>query len=138
MLIALRAWAGSWSEAGATLRVRSDSISALVLPLKLKTSGKAAGIVAREIAIGLAKACYMPVVAEHLPGIANGVCDSLSRFHQPSKGTTVPVFLKGITRLQLSPRGRGYYSSLAAPTAEQGAELGSESARHSALSMSLR
>ena len=48
VLIALRAWAGSWSDAGATLRVRSDSISALVLSLRLKTSGKAAGIVARR------------------------------------------------------------------------------------------
>ena len=126
VLIALRAWAGSWASAGATLRVRSDSISALVLTLRFKTSGKATGIIAREVAIDLARACYMPVVAEHLPGIANGVCDALSRFFQPSAKAVVPVFLQGVARLELLPRGRECYSTLAPPSASQGVKRGTE------------
>ena len=75
----------------------------------------------------------MPVVSRHLPGIANGVGDSLSRFHQPEKAAVVPAFMKDVPRLQqLQPRMRCFYSSLAGPTAEQNAEIGSDadSAKH--------
>ena len=64
-----------------TIRVRSDSISALTIVLKLKTKGKGPGIVAREMALDMAEANYQPHIAEH--GFEHpGYLDSLSTKNQ--------------------------------------------------------
>ena len=120
-LIALRAWHRWWHEQGAQLRVRSDSVSALVLVLRLKTKGKGAGIVAREIALDIAAACYEPTLAEHVPGLANTTCDILSRRYMPVKRDQaarewrLPRMLCGIEPAVLAPRDASYYRSLGPP-----------------------
>ena len=119
MLIALRLWSHEWRATGAILRVRSDSISALVLALKLKTKGKGAGIIAREMALDIARACYSPVFAEHVPGVANVVCDALSRFDQPGKSAAVPALLQDVRRSNVQPRDEAYFTSLLGPPATQ-------------------
>ena len=48
-----------------TIRVRSDSVSALTIVLKLKTKGKGPGIIARDMALDIAEGCYQPLIAEH-------------------------------------------------------------------------
>lgn len=85
VLIALRIWAQHWQTHGTLLRVKSDSITALTMALKLQASGHATSIVAREIALEVAAANYYPVVAMHVPGIANVIPDQLSRRFQPNK-----------------------------------------------------
>jgi hypothetical protein len=64
-LVALRTWHPRWAMRRPTIRVRSDSISALTIVLKLKTKGKGPGIVAREMALDIAEANYQPHIAEH-------------------------------------------------------------------------
>ena len=53
-LVALRAWRLRWCQMGVRLRVRSDSIAALVVVLKLKTKESGSAIIAREMALDLA------------------------------------------------------------------------------------
>jgi len=64
-LVALRSWSSRWIGLQPTIRVRSDSISALTIVLKLKTRGKGPGIVARDMALDIAEGCYQPLIAEH-------------------------------------------------------------------------
>ena len=63
MLVALRVWAKRWKGTRPTIRVKSDSISALILILDLRTSGKANGLIAREVALDIAQGVYKPNVA---------------------------------------------------------------------------
>jgi hypothetical protein len=114
-LVALRTWCDRWKNCRATVRVRSDSVSALVLALKLKTKGRAPGIIAREISLDLAMAAYMPHIAEHVPGVHNVVPDILSRKYQPNASYVVPNVLRGIDETLLQPRGKEYFRSLAGP-----------------------
>ena len=114
-LVAMRAWHGWWSTTRATLRVRSDSVSALILALKLKTKGCAPGIIAREIALDVASALYVPNIAEHVPGTHNVVPDALSRKYQPGQAFVLPNVIKDVPELKLAPRGRDYYRCLAKP-----------------------
>jgi hypothetical protein len=64
-LVALRSWSSRWKGLQPTIRVRSDSISALTIVLKLKTRGKGPGIIARDMALDIAEGCYQPLIAEH-------------------------------------------------------------------------
>ena len=87
----------------------------MVLTLRLKTKGKATAIIAREITLDIAFACYAPSVAEHVPGIANATCDMLSRKFQPGKAYRLPDCLAGVTEEVLDQRCALYFRSLAQP-----------------------
>ena len=82
-LVALRTWSSKWTGRRLQVRIQSDSVSALILATRLKTHGTACGIIAREMTLDLAMSTYQPLVATHIPGIANGICDELSRRFQP-------------------------------------------------------
>ena len=118
-LVALRTWHGLWKEQTLLLRVRSDSISALVMTIKLKTSGKGCIVVAREMALDIARACYEPVAVEHVPGVANKICDGLSRRYQPGKSFSVPPLLADVPETKLPPRGQEYFRSISLPPGAQ-------------------
>jgi len=47
--------------------------------LHFKGASHGLSIVAREVALDLADAAYRPLVAEHIPGIANTLADALIR-----------------------------------------------------------
>ena len=113
-LVALRAWKDHWIEQRGTICVRSDSISSLVLVLKLKTSGPGPGIIAREIALDVADALYRPDVVEHVPGVANLICDMLSRQFQPNPKSkyVLPLQLVHVKELVLPVRSKQYYRTL--------------------------
>ena len=83
--------------------MRSDSVSALVLVVKMKTSGTDTSIVAREMALDIGDALYAPNVAEHIPGIANVIADHLSRM---SSKSSLPLLsqLRGARRRQFRRR----------------------------------
>ena len=114
-LVALRAWFKRWQNLQPTIRVRSDSVSALVLAIRLKTKGRAPGIIAREIALDIAAAHYVPHVAEHVPGLHNVIPDALSRKFQPGQTFVVPRVLQLVPETVLEMRGRKYFRSIAPP-----------------------
>ena len=117
VLAALRCWKHRWRGQPIVLRVKSDSISALVLTLNLKTRGKSAGIVARELALDVAASEYAPHVAEHIPGIENTLADALSRQFEPGFQYKLPLEFAAVTETVLPPRGIDYFRTLQPPAA---------------------
>ena len=99
------------------LRVKSESISALVLTLNLKTKGKGAGIVARELALDVAASEYAPNVAEHIPGVENILADALSRRFEPNFDFILPTIFSTVPEAVLPPRGNDYFRTLQPPAA---------------------
>ena len=93
ILVALRLWSKYWRGRRVTLSIRSDSISALILMLRMKTSGKGAAKVAREVALDVAEDIYRPTIVQHLPGITNISADALSRLSKPGSTYVIPSFL---------------------------------------------
>ena len=91
VLAALRLWAPYWKEVRSTLMVRSDSVSALILLMKMKTSGAGTGVIAREVALDVAEALYEPHVCEHIPGISNIIADHLPRRDPSSSSSSTPL-----------------------------------------------
>jgi hypothetical protein len=118
VLVALRAWSHRWSGQRAQVRLRSDSISALILALKLKTKGDGTSIVAREVALDIADALYAPNAVEHVPGVENVTADMLSRKYAPAKESTyaLPQCLEGVEELVLPTRGRSYFQTITQPS----------------------
>ena len=116
MLVALLAWTPRWSGQPVTLRVKSDSVSALVLVLNLKTKGKGAGVVARDITFDIATSVCSPHVAEHIPGVENVVADVLSRQFEPGSDYCLPAALAGVQEMHLSSRDASYYRILQPPS----------------------
>ena len=110
-LCALRLWSDKWRARRIKLRVMSDSVTAMIMVLRLKARGSGPALVAREVALDLADALYQPNVVGHLPGIANTIADFLSR---PDKwdAMDLPVALAGARELQLPPRTRSWWRSL--------------------------
>ena len=99
-----------------TLRVRSDSVSALMLVLNLKASGIGPGIIAREVALDIAESVYRPDFVQHVPGISNVICDALSRLHQPDAKKELPKALVGVRRDVVRSRGKAFFRTLSLPT----------------------
>ena len=85
MLVALRLWASRWASKRIFLRVRGDSVSALTMVLNMTARGEGPSIIAREMALDVADALYVPNVAIHLPGAANCTADLLSRLEQKGR-----------------------------------------------------
>ena len=117
VLAALRCWKDRWRGKPIVLRVKSDSISALVLTLNLKTKGKGAGIVARELALDVAASEYAPNVAEHIPGVENILADALSRRFEPNFDFILPTVFSTVPEAVLPPRGTDYFRTLQPPAA---------------------
>ena len=112
VLVALRAWKERWLHQRVTLRVKSDNISALVMCLKLKTTGHGTGIIARELALDIACSEYRPQIAEHIPGVDNVISDALSRRYQPGADAQLPHCLCKVQELVLPARGEEFFRSL--------------------------
>ena len=101
------------------MKVRSDSVAALTITLRLKTSGHGTGIIAREIAVDIAQATYAPHIAEHVPGVSNVLCDVLSRKYQPGAKYAVPAALRNVSETVLQPRTRAYFKTIGPPTSKR-------------------
>ena len=114
-LVALRQWFQYWKGTRVELRVRSDSVCCLTMVLAHKASGVGTGIIARELALDVARACYVPTVVEHVPGVANKTCDTLSRLHEPGKDAGLPQHLVEVPRARPPPRDAAFFPTLAHP-----------------------
>jgi hypothetical protein len=117
-LVALRAWSPRWKGQRARIRVRSDSISALVLCLRLKTTGEGTSTIAREVAVDIADAMYAPHIVEHVPGLENTIADELSRRYAPDKDPpfALPACLHNVPEMVLPARGPEYFVTRRLPS----------------------
>jgi hypothetical protein len=113
ILFGLRAWLSAWERCAPILEVRSDSVTALSMVARMKSSSPHVGVVARELALTLAASVVRPRVIEHTPGVANKLADTLSRRYQPGVPWRLPAVIAHIPECILTPRGADYYRSLA-------------------------
>ena len=111
LLAALRVWRHHWQDKRVSLQVKSDSVSALILVVKMKTSGVGTSILAREMALDIADALYEPSVCEHIPGIANVIADHLSRISEQA-GAPLPAQLCHARRRCFEPRDVKWWRTL--------------------------
>ena len=112
VLVALRGWKARWHHERVQLRVKSDSVSALVLAMNLKTAGRGTSIVAREMALDIASSEYRPHIAEHIPGVDNVIADALSRRFAPDYAFVMPACLAHVPELKLADRDEAYFRTL--------------------------
>jgi hypothetical protein len=111
-LVALRAWHQYWSNCTACLAVRSDSMGALYMLLKMKSKGHGPGLIARELALTLGDSVYIPRILAHSPGLANQTADALSRRFQPQTNFRMPACLSAAQQTHVPIRDRRYFKSL--------------------------
>ena len=74
---------------------------------------KASPIISREVALVYTESSFEPRVFEHLPGIANGIADTLSRLDEPGGHKTLPAELYEITPTIAPERVKSWYKVLA-------------------------
>jgi guanyl-specific ribonuclease Sa len=128
ILFGLNAWLQAWVGNSPRLQVRSDSVAALTLVARMKTSSPSLAIVAREMALTLSASCVRPCIVEHTPGAANKLADQLSRKYEPGTTWRTPGALLGIAECVLPQRTCGYYRCAGSwekfPSRSQGAVWG--------------
>ena len=73
---------------------------------------KASPTISKEVALLYAEGSFEPRVFQHLPGIANGLADTLSRLDEPGANVTLPDELHGITPAFVPVRNKHYYRIL--------------------------
>ena len=74
---------------------------------------KASPTISKEVALLYGEGSFEPRVFKHLPGVANGLADSLSRLDEPGSGVTLPAELSAITPAVVPVRTKRYYRVLA-------------------------
>ena len=86
--------------------------------VRLRAESVALNFLARELALDLSEASFLPEEVTHVPGVTNKLADALSRRHQPPlEGWSVPVALQGVEEAIPPRRDRGYYLTLVASEA---------------------
>ena len=91
LLAALRLWSLVWRGRRITLAVQSDSVSALIMLIKMKADGIGTALISRELALDIAEAVYQPNVGSHIPGVTNVLADHLSRRLDDSAPLPAPL-----------------------------------------------
>ena len=66
---------------------------------------------ARELALEFTQASFVPMIIEHIPGIANEIADVLSRRRDPARSSTwiLPPVLKHLAPTEVPVRNDAYY-----------------------------
>ena len=100
VLVALRIWKRVWSLGRATIRVATDNMAALATVCRMSAKSHSLSVVARELALDIADALYDPVVAEHIPGVANVTAAALSRRFDPRHKYEVPQILRNASEVR--------------------------------------
>jgi len=109
-------WSILWQQKRIMLFVRSDSVSALTLLLKMKCNDAKRAIIGRELALELGDCTFRPHICSHIPGLQNDVADQLSRHHQPGSNTALPEHLQAVRCMKVPTRTSSYYSALDCPS----------------------
>ena len=116
ILVALRVWKSLWQHVRARLSIRADNMSALAMVAYFKARGTGVARIAREIALEIADAEFGPDIVAHLPGVANGAADVLSRRFQPGAAFRLPPLLAGAEEVVPPARSFAWYRSLNPPS----------------------
>ena len=111
-LVALRLWRHRWQQHRVRLAVRGDNVAMLTLIVNMRPRSAQLQIIAQEIAIEFCNFSFVPVIAEHIPGVANKQADVLSRRHQPGAVTEELTFLAAATEVLAPRRSKDYYFTL--------------------------
>ena len=116
-LIALTVWRKHWVSDRCLLQVRGDNVSLLTMLEDLKVRGEGVTIIAREVALLVAGACYKPITATHVAGLANVVADGLSRRFDPEyqEGWKPHVFLAPAVEVEVPNRPKSWYKTWCQP-----------------------
>ena len=84
--------------------------------LKLASKGGGPALVAREIALDVAQGIYVPRDAIHVPGVANILCDALSRVAAPTgHAKQLPARCRDLARTLVAPRGESFWRTASSP-----------------------
>ncbi len=101
LLLRVRQWLTSRSHCN--IRLKSDSLGALRLAMKLSSPNTHLNKIAQEIALHLALEDALISLLEHVPGVSNIQADALSRLHAPD-AKELPQSLYSAKRVYPSPR----------------------------------
>jgi len=111
-LVSLRLWVNYWNKRHVVVRVRGDSVAMLTLVVNMRPKSAALTIIGQELALTIANAVFVPIVAEHIPGIANVAADQLSRWYQPNTPAELPLHLHEAQFRHVPKRTADYYLSI--------------------------
>ena len=117
ILVAIDLWQSMWTEQriNIVLKIKGDNVTALTLLIKMRPDNANMAIVARELALRLAKLSFPPD-AVHTPGVSHKIADLLSRVYQPGKGMVLDdnahPMLKGAVRRKVPNRDDSFYKAL--------------------------
>ena len=98
LLVAFRLWLPRVGF-GATIRVKSDSLSSLLMLSKGRAKSPELNVIACEVALDQALLVYRLTFLEHIPGVTNLEADFLSRVFAPK----VPVKPRQLEGVPLAP-----------------------------------
>jgi len=84
----------------------------LTLVINMRPKSAAMALIGQELALTIASSTFIPIVSEHIPGIANVAADHLSRWHQPGAPQLLPEGLRDAHFRQVPRRSKDYYLTL--------------------------
>jgi hypothetical protein len=102
LLIAARVWLPAHQQAS-RLRLKSDSLAALRLAVRLCSSSPAMNRIGCELALDMANDVYQLELCEHIAGVTNAIPDTLSRQFSPD-AKPLPVECTSLLRIRVPPR----------------------------------
>ena len=96
----------------------------LTLLINMRPHSVQMHLIAQEVAIDMAHYTFVPVIAQHIPGIGNVVADELSRWAQPGHSQKVPSYVQApVKRVVPQARTHSYWltkAGLASPAVKMG------------------
>ncbi|CAK0897560.1 unnamed protein product [Prorocentrum cordatum] len=114
-LEALPLWRHVWGQRSLILRIRGGSMTMLSLIVNLRPGAEQLGLIGMEIAMECAQAVFVPVLAKHIPGVADVAADVLSRCPQPGYQHVEHIMLKNSFGQEVPARDKSYYITLTEP-----------------------
>jgi hypothetical protein len=108
LLCAVRLWLPAAPLAG-QVRVKSDSLAALRLAVKLASPSAVLNRIGCELALDLARDLYKLELCQHIAGITNVVPDVLSRQFGPD-AKPMPIACTAALQVQLPARGLMFWT----------------------------
>jgi hypothetical protein len=108
LLCAVRLWLPAAPLAG-QVRIKSDSLAALRLAVKLASPSAVLNRIGCELALDLARDLYKLELCHHIAGITNVVPDVLSRQFGPD-AKPMPIACTAALQVQLPPRDAAFWT----------------------------
>ena len=103
ILVAVDLWPKYWDHQRVVLRIAGDNVTALTMVVKMRPDNAKMAIIARDLALRLAKLSFPPD-AMHVPGVSHKIADRLSRVYQPGETAPLEDFVSAHPRMQTAVR----------------------------------